>query len=66
MYRYAEFLYKAAWDKDDTEEAFKWFNRVATEFNHPYAITQLATMYRYGIGTKRDNTLFIETLERGC
>ncbi len=65
IYKYATFLLKTSWDNEDRIEAFKWFKKVADEYNHPDAIIQVASMYRDGIGVMRDKKLFLETIKRG-
>lgn len=65
MFRYANFLLKTAWDNEDRKESFNWFKKVADDYNHPDAIIQLATMYRDGVGVKKNRKLYLETLEKG-
>lgn len=65
MYRYGNFLLKTAWDEDDRKDAFKWIKKVSDEYNHPDGLLLLATMYRDGIGTKKNKKKYIETLVKG-
>ncbi len=65
MFRYATFLLKTAWTSEDYKDSFDWFKKVAEEYDHPDAIIQLATMYRDGIGVKKDNQMYISTLIKG-
>lgn len=64
--RYASFLLKTAQTANDRTESLYWYKKVAYEYNHPDAIVQLATMYRDGVGTEKDNQKFIETLKYGA
>ncbi len=66
MFRFANFLLKTAWNEKDRVEAYSWFKRVAENYHHPDAIIQLATMYRDGIGVKKNKNNYIETLKLGA
>ena len=66
MFRYATFILKTAWSKEEYAESFLWFKTVADLYNHPDAITQVAMMYRDGIGTKKDKQKYMQMLEKGC
>lgn len=64
VFRYANFLFKTAWDKSDRINAFELYKKVAEEFNHPDALMQLAVMYRDGIGVKKNKKQYIEILKK--
>ena len=64
IYAYANFLNKTATSRADKEVAFSQFKYLSDKYNHPDALMQLATMYRLGIGTKRNKKMYLSTIKK--
>lgn len=52
-YRYAELLLKIAFSEDERKSAFEYYKRSA-DHGYPNSMHKVATMFRDGIGTKRN------------
>lgn len=64
-YDYGDLLIKIAWNNEDREEAFKWFQKSADGGN-TNAMYQISLMYRDGNGPKTDISKHLEWLKKAA